>query len=53
MEGLIFFKEFDVVLVEEIRGFRNILKEKYCVLILFIFFNNDFCIDDILGNKVV
>nr|XP_034308616.1 ankyrin repeat, PH and SEC7 domain containing protein secG-like isoform X2 [Crassostrea gigas] len=53
MEGLIFFKEPDVVLAEEIRGLRNTSKEKYCALILLILFNNDLRIEDIPGNKAV
>uniref|UniRef100_K1PMS2 Ankyrin-1 n=1 Tax=Magallana gigas TaxID=29159 RepID=K1PMS2_MAGGI len=53
MEGLIFFKEPDVVLAEEIRGLRYTSKEKYCALILLILFNNDLRIDDIPRNKAV
>lgn len=43
-----FFKEFVDVFKEEIYSYRNVRnKEKYCVLVFLIFFNNNFCVNDI------
>lgn len=42
-----FFIELVGVLEEEIRNFKIICKEKYCVLVFFVLFNNELCFVDI------
>lgn len=39
-------------LIEEISGYRYLFKEKYCVLFFFVFFNNNFCVNDFLENNL-
>lgn len=39
--------EFVEKIKEEICVFRNECKEKYCVFILIVFFNNKFCVGDL------
>lgn len=46
-----FFIEFVIVLKEEILGFRVKDKIKYCVLVFFVFFNNDICVSDFLKDR--
>lgn len=46
-----FFIEFVIVLIEEILGFRVKDKIKYCVLVLFVVFNNDICVSDFLKDR--
>lgn len=36
-----------MIFKEEIWYFRKLDKDKYCVLVFFVLFNNDFCIEDI------
>ncbi|XP_065935402.1 uncharacterized protein [Magallana gigas] len=49
--GLRFFKEPVAVFEEEIRDFRELHKEKYCALVLLVFFNNALCVSDLLENE--
>lgn len=37
----------------DIRVFRGLCKEIYCVFIFFVFFNNVFCVDDLLKDKIL
>lgn len=46
-----FFKEPITNLEMDIRAFRGSCKEIYCALILLVFFNNAFCVDDLLKDK--
>lgn len=46
-----FFIEFVIVLKEEILVFRVKDKIKYCVLVFFVFFNNDICVSDFLKDR--
>lgn len=46
-EKVRFFIEFVKVLEDEIKMFRNLFKDKYCVLVFLVLFNNDFCVEDI------
>lgn len=46
-----FFIEFVIVLIEEILVFRVKDKIKYCVLVFFVFFNNDICVSDFLKDR--
>lgn len=42
-----FFKVFIEVFEEEIRDFRKLSKDKYCVLVFFVLFNNELCVEDV------
>lgn len=43
--------EFVEKIKEEICVFKYECKEKYCVLILIVFFNNVFCVGDVWNDK--
>lgn len=45
--------EFIEVFEEEIRDFRILCKEKYCLLVFFVFFNNKFCVKDVLDREII
>lgn len=52
-DWLRFFQEPVEVLKEELQSLRNAnKKEKYCALVLLIFFNNNLCVDDLLENDI-
>lgn len=51
--GIRFFKEFIMVLVEEIRVIRENNKKIYCVFGFFIIFNNDFCVESLIENDLL
>lgn len=44
---IFYFKELIVVVEGEIRSFRIFCKEKYCVLVLFVFLNIVFSVNDL------
>nr|XP_034329461.1 ankyrin-3-like isoform X2 [Crassostrea gigas]XP_034329462.1 ankyrin-3-like isoform X2 [Crassostrea gigas] len=50
-KGVRFFTEPVTVLKEEIRGFKEKDKGKYCALALLVLFNDDLCVSDLLKNK--
>lgn len=52
-DGIRFFKELIEVFMREIRSYREINSEKYCVLFFFVFFNNMFWIDDFFENEIL
>lgn len=43
-ERIKLFMEFVEIFEEKIRYFKILCKEKYCVLVIFILFNNKFCV---------
>lgn len=45
--GLRFFEEVDVVFVEEICSLQKICKEKYCVFVFFVLYNNVINVSDL------
>eukprot|EP00105_Crassostrea_gigas_P038184 XP_019922332.1 PREDICTED: uncharacterized protein LOC109618629 [Crassostrea gigas] len=49
-KGIGFFTEPVEVLREEIKGFRQNDKGKYCALALLVLFNNDLCVSDLFKN---
>uniref|UniRef100_A0A8W8LMT3 DZIP3-like HEPN domain-containing protein n=1 Tax=Magallana gigas TaxID=29159 RepID=A0A8W8LMT3_MAGGI len=50
-QGVSFFTEPITRLKEEIKGFRNQDRSKYCALALLVFFNDDLCESDVFANK--
>lgn len=51
-DRLKFFMELIEVFEEEIRDFRILCKERYCLLVFFVLFNNEFCIEDMLEGEI-
>lgn len=51
-QGWRFFKEPVDVFEEEIRQYREAFPEKYCALVLLVFFNNSLCINDIRKKEI-
>uniref|UniRef100_A0A8W8NY75 Novel STAND NTPase 3 domain-containing protein n=4 Tax=Magallana gigas TaxID=29159 RepID=A0A8W8NY75_MAGGI len=52
-DGYRFFKEPVKVVEEQIRCFRMEDRGKYCALVLLVLFNNNFCSDDVVRNKLL
>lgn len=52
-DGIRFFKELIEVFMKEIRSYREINSEKYCVLVFVVFFNNKFWLDDFYENDIL
>ncbi|XP_065924973.1 uncharacterized protein [Magallana gigas] len=52
-DGYRFFKEPVKVVEEQIRCFRKKDKGKYCALVLLVLFNNNFCPDDVVRDKLL
>lgn len=50
-DGIRFFKEPIEVFMAEIRNYRETNSEKYCALVLVVFFNNKLRIDDFIENE--
>ncbi|XP_065938638.1 uncharacterized protein [Magallana gigas] len=50
-KGVGFFTEPKTRLKEEVEGFRNKDKSKYCALALLVLFNDDLCVNDLFGKK--
>nr|XP_034330309.1 uncharacterized protein LOC117690361 isoform X1 [Crassostrea gigas] len=52
IKGVRFFREPSICLIEEISGYRQTIKEKYCALFLLTLFNNGLCINDLPANDL-
>nr|XP_034330312.1 putative ankyrin repeat protein RF_0381 isoform X2 [Crassostrea gigas] len=52
IKGVRFFREPSICLIEEISGYRQTIKEKYCALFLLTLFNNGLCINDLPVNDL-
>lgn len=49
---ILFFKEPEKYVKEEIENYKNANKETYCALVLLLLFNNELRVGDLIGNKL-